>query len=245
MRCLLALLSLSLAAPAFAQDAPVVGPESPTRPVESAQSGTPPAPDSLDGAASRNGAAEAERMNGSDPAAPRGEAPRDPQPAAADAQDATASGAANGAQSRKSSGFVTIPGPPKARAQDQQARKEIVRSGPMLDAILAEFSQQGHRFTQTDGRALYQTTCRACHMEDGKGAEGAGAYPPLAGNPKLRSRHFVIDVLVTGYHGMPRFGDQFDDERVAAVTNYIRTHFGNSYSDEATAADVAALRGGN
>ncbi|WP_367575370.1 c-type cytochrome [Aquibaculum arenosum] len=84
--------------------------------------------------------------------------------------------------------------------------------------------------------------CQACHMEDGRGDQGAGAHPPLAENPRMNSKHFLAGVILTGYHGMPRFGDMMSDEQVAAVTNYVRSHFGNDYSDPITAAEVRALR---
>jgi mono/diheme cytochrome c family protein len=32
------------------------------------------------------------------------------------------------------------------------------------------------------------------------------------------------------------------DEQVAAVVNYVRTHFGNSYQDAVTAEDAKAAR---
>ncbi len=111
-----------------------------------------------------------------------------------------------------------------------------------VDGLLSRFSDNPDRFTQTDGEALYQTTCQACHMEDGKGAAGAGAHPPLAGNPKLISKHFLAGVMLTGYHGMPRFGDQLSDEQIAAVTNYVRSHFGNDYPDPITPDQVSRLR---
>ena len=114
--------------------------------------------------------------------------------------------------------------------------------GGSADARPPRFSGDPDELTQTDGEALYQTTCQACHMEDGSGASGAGAYPPLRDNPKLLSRHFLAGVILTGYHGMPRFDQMMSDEQVAAVTNYIRSHFGNEYSDEITAEEVARLR---
>lgn len=58
----------------------------------------------------------------------------------------------------------------------------------------------------------------------------------------MNSKHFLAGVILTGYHGMPRFGDMMSDEQVAAVTNYVRSHFGNDYSDPITAAEVRALR---
>jgi len=110
------------------------------------------------------------------------------------------------------------------------------------DSLLSRFSQEAERFTQTEGEALYRATCQACHMEDARGASGAGAHPPLAGNPKLTSRHFLAGVILTGYHGMPGFAGTMNDEQVAAITNYVRTHFGNDFADMITDDEVAALR---
>jgi len=42
--------------------------------------------------------------------------------------------------------------------------------------------------------------------------------------------------------GMPPFGRMMNDEQVAAVVNYIRTHFGNDYGDAVTAQDVKDAR---
>ena len=110
------------------------------------------------------------------------------------------------------------------------------------DTLLARFSGDPDRFTQTDGEALYRTTCQACHMEDGQGDSGAGAHPPLTDNPKLNSRHFLAGVILTGYHGMPGFSAMMSDEQVAAVTNYVRSHFGNDYPDPITPEEVSDLR---
>ena len=110
-----------------------------------------------------------------------------------------------------------------------------------IATLLARFSEDPDRFTQTYGAALYRTTCQACHMEDGLGDQGAGAHPPLADNPKMMSKHYVAGVILTGYHGMPRFGNTMSDDQVAAVTNHVRTHFGNTYDDPISAAQVASL----
>lgn len=127
--------------------------------------------------------------------------------------------------------------------QGQTGRaNDITPSDPGVATLLARFSDDPDRFTQSDGEALYRATCQACHMEDGKGAAGAGAHPPLAGNPKMQSKHFLAGVILTGYHAMPRFGNQMSDDQVAAVTNYVRSNFGNGYADPITAAQVAALR---
>lgn len=108
--------------------------------------------------------------------------------------------------------------------------------------VLSYFSESPDHFTQQEGEALYRTTCQACHMPDGEGAEGAGTHPPLSGNPKLLSKHYIVSVLLTGYHSMPRFGDQMSDEQIAAVSNFVRNAFGNDFPGEVTAEDVAELR---
>lgn len=127
-------------------------------------------------------------------------------------------------------------------ADAQQAPADTAPAAQSIDALLSRFSNDPDRFTQTDGAALYSATCQACHMEDGRGDMGAGAYPPLTDNPKMTSKHYLAGVILTGYHGMPRFGNKMSDDQVAAVTNYVRTHFGNDYPDPITPGQVAALR---
>ena len=41
---------------------------------------------------------------------------------------------------------------------------------------------------------------------------------------------------------MPPFGNMLTDEQIAAVVNYVRTHFGNDFPDAVTAADAKAAR---
>jgi mono/diheme cytochrome c family protein len=100
----------------------------------------------------------------------------------------------------------------------------------------------GFKFTEQSGDGLYRSVCQACHMPDGKGAIGAGAYPPLAANPSLQAGRYVIAVVVKGQRAMPPVGAMMTDDQVAAVVNYVRTHFGNAYPDAVTAQDVKALR---
>lgn len=99
-----------------------------------------------------------------------------------------------------------------------------------------------NRFVPKDGATLYKTSCQACHMANGEGASGAGAYPALAKNVKLRTARYPTFVVTNGQKGMPPFGPMMDDEQVAAVVNYIRTNLGNDYKDAVSAADVKAIR---
>jgi mono/diheme cytochrome c family protein len=98
------------------------------------------------------------------------------------------------------------------------------------------------RFMAATGEGLYADVCQGCHMPDGVGAIGAGAYPALANDPKLAAAGYPLTLVVRGRNGMPPFGDLLTDAQVAAVVNYVRTHFGNHFTDEVTAADAKAAR---
>lgn len=102
----------------------------------------------------------------------------------------------------------------------------------------------GWTFGEQGGADLYSHVCAACHQPDAKGAVGAGTYPPLAGDKKLVSAGFMLNVLLRGLNGMPPLGDMMSDAQVADVVNFVRTHFGNHYADAVSAADVAAARRG-
>ena len=98
------------------------------------------------------------------------------------------------------------------------------------------------RFVPTDGATLYRTSCQACHMAAGQGASGAGTYPALAKNVKLRTARYPLFVVTNGQKGMPPFGPMMDDAQIAAVVNFVRSNLGNDYKDVVSAADVKASR---
>ncbi|WP_028214899.1 c-type cytochrome [Paraburkholderia mimosarum] len=100
----------------------------------------------------------------------------------------------------------------------------------------------GYRFTEESGEALYNASCAGCHMQDGRGAQGAGHYPALADNPALAAAPYVIVNVLHGRKAMPSFGDAMNDDQVAAVVNYTRTHFGNRFSESVTPGQVRSLR---
>jgi mono/diheme cytochrome c family protein len=101
---------------------------------------------------------------------------------------------------------------------------------------------QGRRFQERDGASLYRAICQGCHMADGQGARGAGAYPALADSPRVAAAPYLIVTIVRGRNGMPPFGAMLDDEQVAAVASHVRTHFGNRSVEPVSGADVRALR---
>ena len=92
-----------------------------------------------------------------------------------------------------------------------------------------------------DGAQVYQHVCQGCHMAEGQGAHGAGAYPALSTNPKLGAKVYPVYMVASGQGGMPGFKKYMDDQQIAAVVNYVRTHFGNQYPDTVTAEEVRVL----
>jgi mono/diheme cytochrome c family protein len=100
----------------------------------------------------------------------------------------------------------------------------------------------GFGFAEKSGEQLFAGVCRGCHMSDGKGAVGAGTYPSLAGDRNLEASGYPVHVVVNGQRGMPPFGSMMSNDQVAAVVNYLRTHFDNGYQDKVTADDVEAAR---
>jgi mono/diheme cytochrome c family protein len=100
----------------------------------------------------------------------------------------------------------------------------------------------GFRFIESSGEELFANVCRGCHMPDGKGAVGAGTYPSLVANKALEAGGYPVELVVNGQRAMPPFGAMMSDDQVAAVVNYLRTHFDNHYQDAVTAADVQTVR---
>lgn len=93
-----------------------------------------------------------------------------------------------------------------------------------------------------NGATIYRHVCQGCHMADGRGAAGAGTIPALAGDDRLESSAFPVHVVLHGLGGMPPVGWILDDNEVAAVVSYVRTTWGNHWTDKVAPADVASSR---
>jgi len=98
------------------------------------------------------------------------------------------------------------------------------------------------------GATVYAANCAGCH-----GQEGAGRppiIPPLAGNDSVQATapSNVIGAVLGGLppwnHGpaMPSFAAGLSDDEIAALTNFVRTSWGNTAAANATPADVMAAR---
>ncbi|MEZ5461011.1 cytochrome c [Dokdonella sp.] len=137
-----------------------------------------------------------------------------------------------------------------------------VMAGSMCLACLSAVAEEeeadraglitGNTSDLVSGEQIYTQICQGCHMPEGRGAQGAGRYPAFAGNPALASANYVVVTVLNGRRNMPAFKPvenfefffgptSLNDEQVANVVNYIRTHFGNQFDDPISAADVAAL----
>jgi mono/diheme cytochrome c family protein len=97
-------------------------------------------------------------------------------------------------------------------------------------------------FTEQSGEQLFANVCQGCHMPGARGAVGAGTYPSLAGNKNLEAGGYPVYVVVRGQRAMPAFAAMMSDDQIAAVVNYLRTHFGNDYKDAVMAEDVKVMR---
>jgi mono/diheme cytochrome c family protein len=112
-----------------------------------------------------------------------------------------------------------------------------------LQADNATISMSGPTtFKQRDGSALFQAICQGCHMSNAQGAVGAGSYPALAHNARLASSSYPVITVLKGRKAMPPFADYLSDAQVAAVVNYVRTHFDNAYLDVVSQEMVANAR---
>ena len=100
-----------------------------------------------------------------------------------------------------------------------------------LDALMSE------------GEAIYNTQCVACHGAAGEGGVGKA----IAGSAvALGDINTHLDVSIKGVAGtaMQAFGGQLSDTEMAAVITYQRNAFGNNTGDVVQPAAVASYKKG-
>ena len=114
----------------------------------------------------------------------------------------------------------------------------------------------GYRATQgkgaSEGQVLFTAACSTCHGTSGEG-EGNGVLPSLYHNSVTgadQPNNLALAILSgvktgTSFNdaSMPAFRDEFSDEQVAAIVNYVRTTYGNA-ANPITPQQVADLRNG-
>jgi mono/diheme cytochrome c family protein len=102
------------------------------------------------------------------------------------------------------------------------------------------------------GAAIYRDQCSACHGLDGKGV--AELFPSLADSSMVKSDDPTtsIRIVLRGARsvatsdqptapGMPSYGWQLDDDKVAAVLTYIRNNWGGG-APPVTSKQVSKVR---
>jgi len=117
----------------------------------------------------------------------------------------------------------------------------LVSAAALVTIVGTASAQRFAGYPYKTGQELYEHVCQGCHMPDAKGAVGAGIYPALANNVRLKASTYPVIVMLRGQKAMPSFAD-LTDAQIAEVTNYVRTHFGNSFDGPVTADQVAKIR---
>lgn len=152
-------------------------------------------------------------------------------------------------------GILKVDGPENKTIYSGQQDDRIYQpEGGAVQTMPATDAEASKPLTKAEklelGKALFASTCQACHQADGKGIEKA--FPPLA-----KSDYFaadpqkIIQVITHGLTGpvtvngktfnsvMPK--QTLSDNQVASVATYVLNSFGNK-GGELHAADVAKIR---
>ncbi len=92
------------------------------------------------------------------------------------------------------------------------------------------------------GAQIYNSRCSTCHQGNGQGV--AGAFPPLDGTDWVTGdKGRIVRILLHGMQGpvevqgvtyngaMPAWGNQLNDEEIAAVITHVRQSWSNEASD--------------
>ena len=140
--------------------------------------------------------------------------------------------------------------PSVAGAQSKTTSKKAATTSSAKPA--ATTSAAAAKEQLPDGKAVYATTCAACHQATGEGVPGV--FPPLAGSEWATSEEAkVVRILLHGVTGpievagetfngmMPPWGPTMKDADIAAVLTYVRSTWGNK-GTPITAASVAKIR---
>ncbi|WP_439506135.1 c-type cytochrome [Sediminibacterium sp.] len=133
-------------------------------------------------------------------------------------------------------------------------RRVVILVGILLFVFVAVAFIQPANMAKSiaNGKKVYANNCMNCHMEDGKGLEGA--FPPLAKADYLkRPSKDLITVILKGqsgeikvngiiYNGTMPAQDYLSDEEIADVLNYINNSWGNKNVKPILPSQVKLLR---
>jgi nitrite reductase (NO-forming) len=120
----------------------------------------------------------------------------------------------------------------------------------MPDVVVEESKPMTKDEKIKQGKAIYASTCQACHQADGKGI--AEAFPPLASSDYFANKpELLTRTIIHGLTGKVKVnGEEYDgvmpkqtlsDAQIAAVSTYVLNSFGNK-GGEVKVEDVTKLR---
>lgn len=97
----------------------------------------------------------------------------------------------------------------------------------------------------SQGEAVYNKACAACHQADGKGVPGV--FPAIAGSAVATGsidKHLAVGINGVPGTAMQAFGEQLSEVDMAAVITYQRNAFGNNMGDSVQPIDVLKFKQG-
>ena len=115
-----------------------------------------------------------------------------------------------------------------ATAPEEETQPEPTREpSPIPTATIQEEESQPEPTEEEDGEAesaslgaeLYQANCAGCHGPQRAGRSG----PPLVPEELTRSRSYYYDIIENGSGPMPAWGDQFSEQEINALIDFINT----------------------
>jgi len=145
----------------------------------------------------------------------------------------------------------TVPG---IRNRQQSAR--VLRAIKPVDMSVLETGQGDQASladsSGTNGARLYNAACASCHGMNGQGSSDH-FYPSLSQNRALNGvqANNLVMTIIYGIHrkgadlevNMPAFGNDLNDQQIAAIVNYSLQTFGNQKLS-VTPDDVTKMRQG-
>jgi nitrite reductase (NO-forming) len=152
-------------------------------------------------------------------------------------------------------GVLEVEGPDDKRIFSGQQDDRIYQpEGGAVQTMPSEVAEAAKPLTMSQkleiGKALYASTCQACHQADGQGIDKA--FPPLVKSDYFASDPMkVVEVILHGLSGpinvngkpynsvMPK--QTLSDNQIAAVATFVLNSFDNK-GGEINAGDVAKLR---
>lgn len=148
-----------------------------------------------------------------------------------------------------------------AKAEVGQTVANFVHTGRLSSYSVSDANSRRSNSTlpnTADGAVLYEAVCASCHQSDGRGSSD-GYYPSLIGNTttgQLNPNDLIASILygvdrTTGDHEilMPAFGPDslvqpLTDEQIAAIADYVLSHFGNAQATVSADAVKQVRAGG-